>query len=133
MAMPTAVLYDDNCNICKTITETLLTWDGRRRRLRAVSIQSDEGQRLLHAVPIDKRLASFHLVREDGEVVSAGPALAQLFRELPAGGLVAKPLELAPGVTTRGYQWIADNRVTLSRFIPGAVKRKANERLSKRT
>ena len=131
--MPAALLYDENCNICKTITETLLTWDGGRHRLRPVAIQSDEGRHLLRSVPAERHLTSFHLVREDGSVASGGPALAELFEMLPAGALVAKPLELAPGATNRSYQWIADNRVRLSRLIPGAVKRKASELLARRS
>lgn len=129
---PTAVLYDTDCNICKTITETLMTWDGRRERIRPVPIQSGEGQRLLHAVPPAKRLESFHLVRADGSVVSGGPALAELFRLLPAGGVVAKALELSPTATSRGYEWIAEHRTQLSRFIPRPIKARAGERLSKR-
>lgn len=127
----TAVLYDLDCNICKTIMETLLTWD-RNGHLRPVPIQSEEGERLLHAVPVAKRLESFHLVRPDGEVVSAGPALAELFRLLPAGAPVVKLLELAPGRTTAGYEWVARNRIHLSRLIPGRVKRLANRRLAGR-
>jgi predicted DCC family thiol-disulfide oxidoreductase YuxK len=131
--MPTAaVLYDTDCNICKTIMETLLTWDGRRDRLRPVPIQSDEGQRLLHAVPPEERLESFHLVRDDGSVVSGGPALAELFRLLPGGSAIAKALDLSPRTTARGYEWVAANRTELSRLIPGAVKRRAVERLARR-
>lgn len=131
-ASATAVLYDADCNICKTITETLLTWD-RGGRLRPVAIQSEEGQRLLGPVSIEKRLESFHLVRPDGSVASAGPALAELFRMLPAGTPVAKLLELAPGATSGGYEWVAANRVRLSRFIPDRVKAIANRRLARRS
>ena len=133
MAVPkTAVLYDADCNICKAITETLLTWD-RAGRLRPVAIQSEEGDRLLHAVPPDERLKSFHLVSPDGGVVSAGPALADLFRQLPGGGAVARLLELSPATTSRGYEWIAANRVKLSRPIPRRIKRLANRRLAARS
>ena len=129
---PYAVLYDTDCNICKTITETLLTWDGGRGRIRPVPIQSAEGDELLHALPVEDRLASFHLVRPDGSVASAGPALAELFRLLPGGVVVAKALELSPGTTSSGYEWVATNRTRLSRFIPGRVKRLANKRLTAR-
>jgi predicted DCC family thiol-disulfide oxidoreductase YuxK len=130
-APKTAVLYDADCNICKTITETLLTWD-RAGRLRPVAIQSEEGGRLLRAIPAGDRLKSFHLVAPNGEITSAGPALADLFRELPGGGAVARLLELSPGATNGGYEWIARNRIGLSRLIPGRVKRLANRRLAAR-
>jgi predicted DCC family thiol-disulfide oxidoreductase YuxK len=126
-----AVLYDADCNICKTIMEALLTWD-RRRRLRPVAIQSDEGQRLLHEIPEEKRLTSFHLARPGHPVVSGGPALAQLFEQLPRGAAVARALELSPRGTAAAYEWVARNRVSLSGLIPGAVKRRANRRLAAR-
>jgi predicted DCC family thiol-disulfide oxidoreductase YuxK len=130
--MPDTVLYDANCNICKTITEALLTWDGGRARLVPVPIQSDEGAALLRDVPPQLWLESFHLVREDGSVISGGPALAPLFRQLPGGAALARALELSPPATASTYNWIARNRVALSRFIPKRVKAVANKRLSAR-
>lgn len=130
--MADTVLYDANCNICKTITETLLTWDRRRGRLVARPIQSEEGAALLRDVPPQLWLESFHLVREDGRVISGGPALAPLFRQLPGGGALARAFELSPPATASAYNWIARNRVALSRFIPGGVKTLANKRLSAR-
>jgi predicted DCC family thiol-disulfide oxidoreductase YuxK len=130
--MAPTVLYDADCNICKTITETLLTWEQRRGRLRALPIQSEEGAALLRDVPPQLWLESFHLVRDDGSVVSGGPALAPLFRQLPGGGALARALELSPPATAGAYNWIARNRVTLSRFIPGRVKALANKRLAAR-
>ena len=130
--MAATVLYDANCNICKTITETLLTWDGSRGRIRALPIQSEDGAALLSEVPPQLWLESFHLVRDDGSVVSGGPALAPLFRQLPGGGALARAFELSPPATASAYNWIAHNRVALSRFIPGRVKAVANRRLSAR-
>jgi predicted DCC family thiol-disulfide oxidoreductase YuxK len=130
--MADTVLYDANCNICKTITETLLTWDRGRGRLVPVPIQSDEGAALLRDVPPQLWLESFHLVREDGSVVSGGRALAPLFRQLPGGGALARAFELSPPATARTYNWIARNRVALSRFIPRRVKALSNQRLSAR-
>ncbi len=45
-----AVLYDSDCGFCKLSVRGLLRLD-RDERLRAVAIQSDEGQRLLTEVP----------------------------------------------------------------------------------
>jgi predicted DCC family thiol-disulfide oxidoreductase YuxK len=130
--MADTVLYDANCNICKTITETLLTWDGSRARIRALPIQSEDGAALLREVPPQLWLESFHLVREDGSVISGGPALAPLLRQLPGGGALARAFELSPPATASAYHWIARNRVALSRFIPRRVKALANRRLSAR-
>lgn len=128
----TAVLYDADCNICKTIAEAVLTWD-RRARLRPVAIQSDEGQRLLKSIPRAKRLESFHLVHPDGTVTSGGAALAKLFDALPGGWGLARMLGLSPRTTNAGYEWVARNRIRLSRFIPGRVKSLANRRLTERS
>ena len=127
-----AVLYDADCNICKTIMDALLSWDRGGRRIRPVPIQSAEGQELLHEIPAEERLESFHLVRPGERVLSGGPALAELFRLLPAGGLLARALDLSPRATAGGYGWVAANRTSLSRFIPARVKARANRRLAER-
>ncbi len=126
-----AVLYDRDCRFCETIVDAVLSLD-RDGRLRPVQIQSDEGQRLLQGLPEAERLASFHLVRPGGEVLSAGPALTELVRLLPAGAALSLPLARAPRVTQRGYAWVAANRVALSRFVPGALKRRARRRVGER-
>ena len=50
-----AVLYDRDCGFCRWSLDKILAWD-RRRRLRPVAIQSEEGQRLLAPVPPEHRL-----------------------------------------------------------------------------
>src|SRR5207245_9789881 len=40
------ILYDQDCGFCKWSLDKILAWD-RSKRLRAVPIQSDEGERLL--------------------------------------------------------------------------------------
>jgi hypothetical protein len=79
-----AVLYDRDCGFCKWALNKILVWD-RRRRLRPVAIQSEEGNHLLAAIAPERRLESWHLVT-DGEVRSAGAAAPQLFEGPPAGG-----------------------------------------------
>ena len=78
------VLYDQDCGFCKWSLDKILAWD-RSRKLRPVPIQSDEGQRLLAAVPEEQRLDSWHLVEPSGEVRSAGAAARAALRP-PAGG-----------------------------------------------
>jgi predicted DCC family thiol-disulfide oxidoreductase YuxK len=105
----TAILYDRDCGFCNWALRRVLSWD-RRRRLRPVPIQSEEGRRLLARVPEEQRLRSWHLVRPDGEVRSAGAAFPDLFAQLPGGGPLARMTARFPGATERGYQLIADNR-----------------------
>jgi predicted DCC family thiol-disulfide oxidoreductase YuxK len=110
------VLYDDDCGFCKWSLNKVLTWD-RRRTLRPVAIQSDEGQHLLASIPEAERLDSFHLVLPDGEVRSAGDAAAPLVAELPGGTPLAALFRTLPAPTERVYRLVADNRSWISRRL----------------
>ena len=110
-----AVLYDRDCGFCKWALDKILAWD-RRQRLRPVAIQSDEGQHLLAAIPPERRLESWHLVRH-GEVRSAGAAAPQLFDALPGGRPLAALLRAFPRLTERAYRWVADHRALLARLL----------------
>jgi predicted DCC family thiol-disulfide oxidoreductase YuxK len=111
-----AVLYDDDCGFCKWSLDKILAWD-RRRRLRPVAIQSDEGQALLADVPENERLDSWHLVSPSGEVRSAGAAAEPLARLLPAGRPLARLFATFPRVTDRAYRFVADHRDRFARLV----------------
>jgi predicted DCC family thiol-disulfide oxidoreductase YuxK len=110
-----AVLYDRDCGFCRWSLDKILAWD-RRRRLRPVAIQSEEGQRLLAPVPPEHRLDSWHLV-VDGEVRSAGAAAAPLLAVLPGGRPLAALLRAFPQATERAYRWVADHRDVVARLL----------------
>jgi predicted DCC family thiol-disulfide oxidoreductase YuxK len=112
----TTVLYDQDCGFCKWSLDKVLAWD-RAHKLRPVSIQSDEGQRLLSEVPEEKRLDSWHLVEPSGEVRSAGAAAAPLFDLLPGGRPLAGAARALPGPTERAYRAVAGNRDRLARLL----------------
>ncbi len=116
MSGPHAILYDADCGFCRWALNKVLAWD-RRRRLRPVAIQSDEGQKLLSELPADRRLESWHLVAPDGAVRSAGSALAPLARQLRGGGPLAFLFDRFPRASERGYRWIADNRGRWARLL----------------
>ena len=81
------MLYDEDCGFCKWSLDKILAWD-RSHKLRPVPIQSEEGQRLLAAVPEEQRLDSWHLVEPwDGELRRrcGGAALRSLAGRAPAG------------------------------------------------
>ena len=80
-------------------------------------IQSDEGQRLLAAVPAERRLESWHLVTADGEVHSAQHGFPGLFSRLPAGAPVALLTGALPGPFGAGYRALVANRTRLGRRI----------------
>jgi hypothetical protein len=76
------VLYDADCGFCRWSLDKILRW-GRGRELRAVAIQSEEGDRLLADMSEDERLASWHIVTPDGRRFSGGSAAGPLARLLP--------------------------------------------------
>ena len=110
------VLYDETCGFCRWSLDRLLRWD-RHRRLRAVPIQSEEGDRLLADLADADRLASWHLITPDGRRYSGGAAAAPMARLLPAGAPVAFLAETFPRSTDRLYRWVARNRDTLGRRL----------------
>jgi predicted DCC family thiol-disulfide oxidoreductase YuxK len=110
------VLYDDDCGFCKWSLDKILAWD-RRRRLRPVAIQSDEGQALLAEIPEAERLDSWHLVLPSGEVRSAGEAAEPLARLLPAARPLAGLFRAFPGITNRAYRFVADHRDRFARLV----------------
>jgi predicted DCC family thiol-disulfide oxidoreductase YuxK len=110
------VLYDEDCGFCRWSLARLLGWD-RRRRLRAVPIQGEEGDRLLADLSQRDRLASWHLVTPDGRRYSGGAATGPVARLLPAGAPVAFLAETFPRSTDQLYRWVARNRDMLGRRL----------------
>ena len=128
---PAILLFDEDCGFCRWSLAKLLAWD-RRRALRPLSIQSEEGRRLLAGTSEEERMGSWHLI-SDGRRYSAGAAFAPLLRLLPGGAPPARLAETAPGATERAYRFVADHRSTFGRLIPAAAKRRADRRISRRT
>jgi predicted DCC family thiol-disulfide oxidoreductase YuxK len=110
------LLYDEDCGFCRWSVDRIRRWD-RRGNLRAVPIQSAEGNALLGAMDEERKLASWHLVTEDGVVRSAGAAAPTLFRLLPGGKPLAVTASLFPRTTDRVYRLIARNRERLGRML----------------
>ena len=112
------VLYDRDCGFCRWSLARLLSWD-RRRALRPVALQDPEADQLLPGMGEEERMASWHLVLDDGRVVSAGAAVEPLMRLLPGGRPFAAFARAFPGLTERGYRFVARHRGRLGRFLAG--------------
>jgi predicted DCC family thiol-disulfide oxidoreductase YuxK len=110
------LLYDEDCGFCKWSLDKILAWD-RSKRLRAVAIQSDEGERLLAGVDPEARLDSWHLMRCDGTLFSAGAAAEPLARLLPGGRPLAALFAAFPLLTEKAYRYIADHRNRWARLL----------------
>jgi predicted DCC family thiol-disulfide oxidoreductase YuxK len=137
MAMTTAapaktdtvtVLYDRDCGFCRWSLAKILAWD-RRRRLRPLPIQSEEGQRLLAGMPEDEQLRSWHLVHPDGRVESAGDGFPALFSRLPGGRPIAALTRRLPRLSNRGYRLVADNRDLFGKPLTAGMKDRATARI----
>src|SRR5437763_17088280 len=102
------VLYDADCGFCKWSLGKILAWD-RPGRLRAVAIQSAEGEHLLAELSPEAGLASWHLVDQAGTLHSAGAAAEHLARMLPGGRPLAAVLRALPRLPERAYHHLADN------------------------
>jgi predicted DCC family thiol-disulfide oxidoreductase YuxK len=109
-----AILFDSDCGFCRRSLERILAWD-RRGHLRPVALQDPEADELLAGMDRERRMGSWHLVTADGRVYSAGAAFPPLLRLLPGGRPLAALTAAFPGVTERGYRWVARNRGRLAR------------------
>jgi predicted DCC family thiol-disulfide oxidoreductase YuxK len=112
------VLYDHDCGFCRWSLGVLLMWD-RGLALWPAPIVGAVGDRRLAGMPMEERLASWHLVEAGGRVSSGGRALILVLGYVPGGGLMAPLLRLAPGAVGRAYRFVADHRSSFSRFVPG--------------
>lgn len=125
------VIYDADCGFCRWSLALLLGAD-RRRRLRPLALGTPEAEALLSDIPAEQRAASWHLVSPDGSRRSAGAAAPKLLALLPGGRAPAAVLARAPGLTDRGYHWVASHRSTLSRWLTSRAKRRATVKIARR-
>lgn len=125
------VLWDRDCGFCAWTLSLLLRAD-RARLLRPAPIQGPEGDRHLAHMAPEQRLASWHLVDDDGRVRSGGEALTAVLRALPAGRPLARLTGALPAATDRAYGWVATHRTLLSRPIPAEAKERARRHVGSR-
>jgi predicted DCC family thiol-disulfide oxidoreductase YuxK len=126
------VLYDDDCGLCKWLLSGLLRWD-HDHRLKPVALQKAAADELLKDLTPEQRMASWHLITPAGTRYSAGEALAPLLGLLPGGRPIATAFAAAPGLSERGYRWVADHRSQLSKLVPAGAKRRASDFVRART
>jgi predicted DCC family thiol-disulfide oxidoreductase YuxK len=125
------LLYDADCGFCTWSTAKVLAWD-RRRRLRPLALQDPEAERLLAGMREDERMASWHLVLEDGSVLSAGAAAPHLLRLLPGGRPLAWLTATFPRATELVYRAISARRGSPGRLISERARERARGRIMER-
>lgn len=114
--MAAVILYDRDCGFCRRSLAGILDWD-RHGRLRPVALQDPEADALLEGMDEERKLASWHLVTDDGAVHSGGAAAGPLLRLLPGGRPAAWLADTFPRTTDRAYRWVARNRGGLARLL----------------
>jgi predicted DCC family thiol-disulfide oxidoreductase YuxK len=125
------ILYDDDCGFCRWSLAKLLAWD-RRMALRPVPIDTEEGRRLLSELGEEERQSSWHLVAA-GRRYSAGAAFPPLLRLLPGGRPLAWLAARLPRAAEAGYAFVASRRGTIGPRITEGAKRRADERIRRRS
>jgi predicted DCC family thiol-disulfide oxidoreductase YuxK len=127
------ILYDEDCGFCRWSLSKVLALD-RDRHLRPVPLQGEESDMLLRRMDHSRKLASWHLVDEEGTIYSGGAALGPLLRILPFGGPFALLASSFPGAGDFLYRLVAANRELLGKIIgeqacavdPAAVAHRAD-------
>ena len=109
-----ALLYDGECGLCRLAVKGAMRLD-EDDRLRAVSIQSEEGQRLLMEVPAERRLDTMHMVTPGGHVLSGADAAAPLSRLLKGGHVPSRAMRRFPEQTAKAYAFVSRHRRALGR------------------
>jgi predicted DCC family thiol-disulfide oxidoreductase YuxK len=122
------ILYDADCGFCRWSLAQVLRLD-RRHLLRPVALQDPEADALLTGMSREKRMASWHLVGEDGRVYSGGAAFAPLLRLVPGGGPLAKVLARFPALADVAYRAVAGRRSFFGRLVPASSAARARERI----
>ena len=110
------ILYDQDCGFCCWATKRILKWD-RYHELRPVALQKPETDRLLAGMDFRARMDSFHVVTREGQVYSAGAALAPLLTLLPGGKTLAAMARGFPRMTELIYQLVSKNRQMLGALL----------------
>lgn len=124
------ILYDAECGFCRWSADRILAWDVHHR-LRPVALQDPEADRLLEGMDPPTRMASWHLVTPDGRIRSAGAAVPDLLRLLPAGAPLALIAALVPGPTGAAYRLVANHRDRLASLL-GPKRRSVDPKLRRR-
>ena len=103
------LLYDGECGLCAIVVGILLRLD-RKGRLRAVSLRDTEADRLVHGVPEEVRMESWHYLDHHGRLHSGGAVVAALGRRIPALYIVSVFAQMFPAATEGAYRGISTRR-----------------------
>jgi predicted DCC family thiol-disulfide oxidoreductase YuxK len=98
LPMGYTIVYDSGCGPCTTFRNVVGFLDASYRMEYVGLVEAEEGRKL-SSIPPDLRHRSFHLIADDGSVLSGAQALPALFSQLPCGGLVSAAMKSSPLVS----------------------------------
>jgi predicted DCC family thiol-disulfide oxidoreductase YuxK len=127
----TTLLFDGECGMCRTILGAILMRD-RERTIRPVALQDALAADLLPGMSEEDRFASFHLVDDDGTILSGGRALPVLLAGLPGWSWLGALMSAAQPLTDAGYGVVSANRSRIGPLVPGSWKRRADTTIRRR-
>ena len=103
------ILFDGVCNLCNRSIDFVLKRD-KKNQFYYVSLQSDEGKKLIDRYRIPKETDSVILIKNE-EVFTESSAVVEIGRMLPFPWNGAVVLKVIPRACRDGvYQWISRNR-----------------------
>jgi predicted DCC family thiol-disulfide oxidoreductase YuxK len=110
------LFYDRNCGFCRRLLTLALRWDSAdESRLSPVALQDERTIHRLAPLNETERMASWHMRKPDGEIVSGGAALPELLDVVHKHRAAARFMRATPRLTDFGYRWIAGHRTFAGR------------------
>eukprot|EP00929_Paragymnodinium_shiwhaense_P003502 TRINITY_DN104045_c0_g1_i1.p1 TRINITY_DN104045_c0_g1~~TRINITY_DN104045_c0_g1_i1.p1 ORF type:complete len:277 (-),score=40.37 TRINITY_DN104045_c0_g1_i1:297-1127(-) len=114
------VLYDGLCKVCLA-NKALLTSNDDRGVLRFVNIADDDYSPADHAgIEYEAAMDEIHIVLPGGQVLRGTEAVLRAYDEVGLGwavGILSSPV--LRSVTDAAYNWLSENRQTISKWVPG--------------
>ncbi|MGI9020758.1 MAG: thiol-disulfide oxidoreductase DCC family protein [Solirubrobacterales bacterium] len=125
------LLYDSDCGFCRTILGAILMRD-RDAQILPVALQDALAADLLPGMSEEDRFASFHLVGDDGTILSGGRALSALLRDLPGARPFGAAMAAVQPLTDAFYKVISANRSRIGPLVPGSWRQRADATIARR-
>ena len=104
----------------------------RARLIRPIALQDALAADLLPGMSEEDRFASFHLVAEDGSILSGGKALTALMRDLPGLRPLGSLVGASQPLTDALYGAVSANRSRIGPLVPAAWLRRADATIARR-
>jgi predicted DCC family thiol-disulfide oxidoreductase YuxK len=127
----TTLLYDRDCGFCRTVLGFILMRD-REAEIRPVALQDALAADLLPGMSEEDRYASFHLVGDDGAILSGGKALTPLIAGLRGGARLGAGMTRVQPLVEGAYRVVSANRSRIGPLIPASWVRRADATIRRR-